>query len=470
MAGKTNPGRASSKRNPKLDAVFIQLGSQRPSDVFRGMEKVRQLLKEDPENRDVYGLLLDAVKEHRDLREQVRNLLYEMVEKGSRSAQEAISSLPSSIQDFLADADDAYYAAEYERAVQLYRQVLKLDPENERAKDHLAKAEIKRITGESVTGLPRAAEQYYRRARSFIAARDVVTAMNLLSAAIEAAKGKGMPYPEADEALSNMQDLLTAAELRQQAKLMLEKEQWHDALEEYDKALKLDPTNELLKKERYSLRGLLEAENYLRRSGLSLIFSSLSKWQNIVDTARVVMRPASVLINSVEGKLNRISLMRWVSIALVLFVVALPFFSNQLPIWFSSDPTITPIPTGVPLTHTSIASVTSTMAVIEALASSTPTTISATPTITLTASLTATMTQATLGTGYINKATASAWREPNSGLLQSFGLNQALVLLERREVFGSFWYRCSWETASGDVHEGWILATNITFNPPTPTP
>ena len=110
---------------------------------------MRQWLKEDPENRDVYGLLLDAVKEHRELREQVRDLLYEMVEKKSKSAKEAISSLPSSIQDFLADADDAYYAAEYERAVQVYGQVLKLDSEHERAKDHLAKAEIKRITGKS---------------------------------------------------------------------------------------------------------------------------------------------------------------------------------------------------------------------------------------------------------------------------------------------------------------------------------
>ena len=188
MADKNHPGKAPGRR--QLDAVLVQLGSQRPSDVWRGMDQVRQWLSDDPENREVYGVLLDAVKESRDLREQVRNLLAEMDRKGSRSAQEAMSKLPSGIQDFSADADDAYYAGEYERAIQLYRQVLKLDPENAHAKDHIAKAEIKRITGETASGLPRAAEQFYRRARSFIAAREVVTAMNLLSAAIEAARAR----------------------------------------------------------------------------------------------------------------------------------------------------------------------------------------------------------------------------------------------------------------------------------------
>ena len=470
MAGKTNPGRASGKRSPRLDSLLIQLGSQRPSDVFRGMEKIRQWLKEDPENRDVYGLLLDAVKEHRDLREQVRNLLYEMMQKGSKSAQEAISSLPSSIQDFLADADDAYYAAEYERAVQLYRQVLKLDPENERAKDHLAKAEIKRITGESLTGLPRVAEQYYRRARSFVAARDVVTAMNLLSAAIEAAKGKGMPYPEAEEALSNMQNLLTAEELRQHARLLIESEQWNDALEQYNKALNVDPTNDLLKKERDSLQGLLEAEIYLRGNGISKVFVPLTKWQNTVNTAKVVIKPANVLTNFVEKQLNRIKLMRG-GFAILLFILVVPLFSSGRELFLSV--TDTPMPTHLSSTFTILASPTA--RILESTATTTPTTLVTTPTVTLMATLTPTLTQETLGFGYIKKATASAWMEPNAGLITHLSLNQQLLLLEKKIVGGSDWYRCSWQI-NGDttVHEGWILADNITFNPatatPTPTP
>jgi hypothetical protein len=109
MSGKTNPGKTPNKRKSQLDAVLIQLSSQRPSDVWRGMEQARQWLKEDTEDKDVYGLLLDAVQKNRDLREQVRNLLTEMMQGGSQSAEKAILALPSSLTDFIADADDAYY-------------------------------------------------------------------------------------------------------------------------------------------------------------------------------------------------------------------------------------------------------------------------------------------------------------------------------------------------------------------------
>jgi hypothetical protein len=71
-----------------------------------------------------------------------------------------------------------------------------------------------------------------------------------------------------------------------------------------------------------------------------------------------------------------------------------------------------------------------------------------------------------LGIGYINKATASAWGEPNSKLVSRLGLNQTLTLLEKREVGGSVWYRCVWEK-DGIAQEGWILADNIDFDPPS---
>jgi hypothetical protein len=37
MSNKTNPGKTLSKRKAQLGAVLIQLSSQRPSDVWRGM-------------------------------------------------------------------------------------------------------------------------------------------------------------------------------------------------------------------------------------------------------------------------------------------------------------------------------------------------------------------------------------------------------------------------------------------------
>ncbi len=469
MPPKTNPGKASSKRNPELDAVLIQLGSQRPSNVWRGMEQIRQWLKEDSENREVYGLLLDAVKEHRELREQVRNLLYEMVQKGSKSAQEAVSSLPSGVQDFLADADDAYYAAEYDRAVQLYRQVLKLDPENERAKDHLAKAEIKRITGDSGTGLPRVAEQYYRRARSYIAARDVVTAMNLLSAAIETAQAKNMNYPDAEEALSNMNNLLAADDFRQKAQLALGREQWKEALDLYNKALTLDSTNDVMKKERDSLQSLLEANTHLRKGGASRIFTPLAQWQNAVDAAKVIMNPDNPLVSFVEKQLNQIRVIRGATVIIVFIGIALPLYLSGILGRFSPVPSLTdtPTPTISLPTNTSIApanTATETLALI----SPTSPAVAETPTVTPTETLTLTPTLASLGTGYVTKALASTWDNPNGKLIERLGLYQVVTVLERKEVAGSVWYKCSWDR-NGTIVEGWILGEYINFGiPPTP--
>jgi tetratricopeptide (TPR) repeat protein len=463
MASKNNPGKAPGKR--QLDAVLVQLGNQRPSDVWRGMDQVRQWLSDDSENRDVYGMLLDAVKESPDLREQVRNLLSEMEQKGSKSAREAMSKLPSGVQDFSADANDAYYAGEYERAIQLYRQVLKLDPDNAHAKDHIAKAEIKRRTGETASGLPRAAEQYYRRARSYIAAREVVTAMNLLSAAIEAARAKEMKYPEAEEALNNMNNLLLADDFKQKARQAVRIEQWKDAVELYSKALALDPTDEIVKKEAESLQNLLEAATLIQSGRSSKLFAPLGKWQSTVDAARLFINPKSRLVRSVEKQINQVRLLRFFSgVLLIIGIIALSYWG--IPKFFAPEPlsTITPAATTSVPTQTSAAPAATATQPMEITTSPS---ITETPTITPTDTPSPTNTQLNLGTGYINKASASAWGVPNSGLIDQLGFKQTLTLLERREVGGSTWYRCTWEK-DGVTREGWILGEYITFGPPPP--
>ena len=461
MVARSNPGKGPGKR--QLDAVFVQLRSQRPSDVWRGMDQVRRWLSEDSENRDVYGVLLDAVQESRELREQVRSLLYEMEQKGSKSAREALSNLPSGVQDFSVDANDAYYAGEYERAIQLYRQVLKLDPNNAHAKDHIAKAEIKRRTGETASGLPRPAEQYYRRARSYIAARDVVTAMNLLSAAIEAARAKKMKYPEAEEALNNMNNLLLADDYKQKARIALQNEQWKEALDDYGKALALDPTDEVVRKESDSLQNLLEAERLVQSGRISALFAPLGKWENTLSAARLFINPKSRLIKLVEKEINQIKLLRVFSgVLLFIGVIGLSYWG--IPKIFASEPLSTSTPTATisALTETPTAPAATPTQPIEITGSPS---ITETPTITPTETPSPTNTQLILGFGYINKATASAWQQPNSTLIERLGLYKVLTLLERIEVGGSVWYRCTWEK-DGTTIEGWILADNISFGPP----
>lgn len=462
----------STKRKSQLDAVFIQLSSQRPSDVWRGMEQARQWLKEDPEGKDVYGILLDAVQKNRELRERVRDLFFEMIQSGSQSAEKAILALPSSVQDFLADADDAYYAAEYDRAIQLYRQVLKLDPDSSRARDHIAKAEIKRITGESATGLPRAAEQYYRRARSYLAARDVVTAMNLLKAAIETAQAKGIKYSEAEETLSNMQNLIVADEFREKAKAALKDNKAKEALELYNKALALDSTNELMKKEFESLQKLLQSETTLRKQGILKIFTPTSRLQNAVENARLVMDSDNPLLTYVERQIGQIRLWKITGLVLLLIIVILPLYLNgNFSGLFTPAMTSTLPPTSIP---TTIVAVIPTFTEVQTIASAsvtdTPEIDTNTPPPAFTETFTPTPTETILGIGYINKQVASAWKEPNAGLLGTLTLNTPLTLLEERDVSGSRWYRCRWEV-NGVSQEGWILGSNITFgSPPTPRP
>lgn len=417
MSTHTNSG----KHKSELDAILIQLSSQMPSDVWRGKEQVRQWLKEDPEDRDVYALLVNAAQKNRNLRDDVRNIIVEMLQNGSKAAEQAILSLPSGIDGILADADDAYYAAEYDRAIQLYEQVLRLNPENPRAKEHLEKAKNNQASGETVSGLPRPAEQYYRRARSLIAARDYLAAVNLLEQAIEAAKAKGMSYPEAEEELQHMQNLLLAKEYLDKAKTALENKQRKEALDYYEKASNVDPSNKAIQR----------------------------------------------LINEQRGRLKNEAMITWAGIAVAILVVGVVLFSfvTQRP---PVTPTlIPPVVTQTPMTNLVTPATISNTDI--PLATSTPAqqitvevtvTNSITPTLTLT--LTPVPTESIVGVGFINKAVASTWKEPNSGLIERLTLNHPLTLLEKRIEGQDIWYKCRWES-NGVIQEGWILADYITF-------
>jgi tetratricopeptide (TPR) repeat protein len=473
MPMSSNPNTVKPHRRrhrPQLDAVLIQLSSQRPSNVWRGMEQARQWLKEDAEDSDVYGLLLDAVQKNRELREQVRNLLDEMMRNGSQSAEKAILALPSSLEDFLADADDAYYGADYERAITLYRQVLKLDPENARAKDHTAKAEIKRITGEPASGLPRVAEQYYRRARSYIAARDVVTAMNLLNAAIEAAQAKNIKYSDAEEALSNMNNLLLADDFRQKAKTALNENRWKDALESCEKALTLDPTNELTKKELESLQDLLKAETALKKRGIMKILMPINQLQNTVESARIIMNSDNPLLNFIEQQLARIRFYRIAGIVLLLVIIVFPIYIIQilkvpLSAVFTNTPTI---PYTMTITPKVISTNTAQQETETVVATSIEVMDTNTPQPTPTEALTSIPTETILGVGNINMGTVNIFEAPNGKVIERLTLNTPLkILKEYKDKSGLTWYRCRWDS-NGVSTEGWIIADYITIGTPRP--
>lgn len=468
----------------ELDAVSLLLRSEKPGDIWRGMEQVTRWLQENPESQKIYEMLLNIVQDNRALRVKIRSLLTQMKQRGSKSSESALNNLPSNVQEVLADADDSYYAADYEDAIQLYTQVLRLDPENIRAKDQLGKAEIKRREREEDTGLPRTAEQYYRQARSFIAARDVLTAIKLLNAAIEVAQAKGMPYPDAEEALSNMQNLIKADEFKEKANLALSEERWKDVLDLYNKALALDPTNIIIKKELECFQDLLRAEAELQKKGLLKIFAPLRQVQTALRSARGVINPDNSLLKYVQVQSDRVRLTRIVGMIVITTILAVLFlsFSSEIAEIFEFGDTAT---VTAPITTPIISSVpTNTFAPITF---ETPT-ITASPMAAFTATITDTPTvTATLGPtpvvvlGY-GRLLLNFFpvQEPNGRRIQQLidGKENDLILPRKQLVtvvdskfdVGGIWYKCIWKV-NGVAGEGWILDKYIEFvPPPTPTP
>lgn len=219
----------------RLAAIKIQLHSQLPIDVRHGIEQAAKLLQDDPENRDLYRLLFEAAKEVSSQRDEIKSLFERMAHNGSRQAEQVLDALGKTFitarpqtplskntekvgndneQTWLDDADDAYYAAEFDKSINLYRKVLQEDPGNKRAQQQLEKAELNRIAQRPDRKLPREAMQNYRRARSFIAARDINSAIGMLNAAIEEAQANGLHFQEAEELLGSQLNLQIASEYK----------------------------------------------------------------------------------------------------------------------------------------------------------------------------------------------------------------------------------------------------------------
>ena len=459
----TNPG--SDRRKKQIDAVLLQLSSQRPSEIRRGFEQVRQWLNEESEDRDVYSMLLDVVEKNHELRQQVRDLLIDITQKGSRMAAEAVNLLPSSVDDLLADADDAFYAAEYERSIQLYRQVLTRDPENSRAKSHLTEAMKETPTAsEKNPELPRDAIQYYRRARSYIAARDFSTAMKMLGAALESAQTRGMKYTEAEKLLQSVLDSSLAQEIKQKIYELAIKGQWKEAFNTCTDALLPDLTDEGIKHEFEAILKLLREELVLQKRGLLKVFAPLGKMQNAYKFAKEVLPPKDALLQFIGRQLSSFQTIRMTLVVALLAMGAI-YFRPWTYIPQTLPPTTTPIvapTTVVPPTGTEMLSVSETP-VPDLLPTETPT-LEPTATPTPTETITLTPTPSILGYG---KTTLFIFpMETPNGKRINHSLNPdiTVTILEQKNDLGGLWYRCKWEE-NGTPYEGWILAQFLQIVP-----
>ncbi len=540
----TNPSVGYERR---LAAIKIQLHSQLPIDVRHGIEQAAKLLQDDPSNRELYRLLFEVAKEIPSQRDEIKKLFEKMVHDGSKQAEEAlddlrkisISTRPKAKssddttqvsddrkQTLLDDADDAYYSAEFEKSITLYRRVLQQEPENRRAQQQLEKAELNRIAAQRPDRkLPREAMQNYRRARSFIAARDISSAIGMLNAAIEEAQANGLRFQEAEELLGSQLSLQIAAEYKEQANKLVQDEKWGDALEKYEQLLKLDQADDTSRLIYEKLEELTRSEAILvtladslddesnRKEKLGIIASSikagesiikltntnrfkvirakyglykaesdLHKWMaftalapqgrlvSILRAATNILSPEDPALKYIEGQLKRFKPVRIVFyISIILIIVFILFqllsgnFGNTPPVVsYTLSPTLTPsITLALPATKTPIPSKTVTP------------TIANTETIAPTSTVTNTPTAILLDNGYINVLLIHPQDQPNGRWIGELTRFQVVTILEQKVVSGDQWYFVQWEV-NGVTQEGWVLARFITIGSPpilkSPTP
>jgi len=454
-------------REVQFRSVFEHLSSNRASEVWRGIDQVRFWLNNNIEDREIYDLLLDIVQRNRNIREQVRSLLIEMKGKDSKLAEETLSRLPSNVQDLLADSDDAYYAGDYKQASELYRRVLRADPENTRAREQLAKSmqEVQAAV-ELNPNLPREAIQYYRQARSYIAARDYLAASKLLAAAIEATEARGNSFPDAEQLLSSVQNSLIADGFKKRANISLAKNQLRDALDLYNRAVALDPSDEITKREMDSIQELIKVENKLRNKGVLKIFTPLGKLQQTLDNARFTTIADNALLKSIEKQVSQIRLTRWGGVASILIIVLVfIIFRNEILENYAIVP-INTIETQTPV----LVIIVSTNTVAKTIVPVVTNTITATATISPTETISPTSTLAVLGIGYIKLTAITVRESPNGAPIETLSLYQVVTILEQIDIGGSTWYRCTWDS-NNNSDQGWILAEYIHLGiPPTLTP
>lgn len=293
-----------------------------------------------------------------------------------------------------------------------------------------------------ITGLPNEAVQCFRKARSYIAAKDYEYAVYWLELAVETAKKVWVIYSDAEQLLESvrdiMQDIMAAEEVKQKAKPFLENGNWKEALDLYNKAVEADPQNAVLKKELNGLQESLRIDSKLQNEG---IFSNLFRYNKtmLAQIGGVFVLLISILFALVlAGKLKS------------------PLISAEVA---TTTVTFLPSPT---LTEAMQSTLTPTIANIA----------SSTPTLTLTPTLTPTPTITPLAYGKLEAYFFKPYDEPNKNVLTDVAVerNQFLTILAEEVNGGVLWYKCEWEV-DGVAYQGWILADRIkTIPAPTAIP
>jgi len=243
-------------------------------------------------------------------------------------------------------ADDAYYAADYPKAIQLYRQILEQAPKNKNARTQLEKAELNLSLQTTIPEVPVAAIKLYKRSRSFITAGDLTQAKKLLKEAISTAQKAGTIFPLAQELLDNLSNASTADSFSQRAMEQLHLKEWSNAVLNLETATNLDQTNETITILLSHLQSLIKAQNLVSQlnSGIKDYkkrMETITEIQKIIDDTNKlpvlsplwqdVVRQFGEYDNRENQSNNIIKNLIWSSLGAILLIIGSLWLLYLLP-------------------------------------------------------------------------------------------------------------------------------------------
>lgn len=276
-----------------IEGARLLLMHNNPAERRRGLADLCRVVVEiAPEDEDAISLLADVMADENTygeaLSRQARAILREAAEKGSARARRILGSNQDALS-LIARAESAYYDGRYAEAGNLAIRALEIEPENARAavikEKAVARGEVPQEAAPTEGRIPRRAMQLYRRARSYVGAREYKRAAEMLERVLKIAEKAGMDFEAAENQLLDLQERIATQELREATLAALEEDEdiaaAHRKLENYlagneDKRLK-----ELLK-------ALRELEKAYRA------------WQTVPDDPATLEKVSAALQRAVE--------------------------------------------------------------------------------------------------------------------------------------------------------------------------
>ncbi len=248
------------------------------SDIDEAIDILADALDIDPDNRDIHALLRDTAARSQQHTAKVNGLLERFgldldltpppatapppppasdtpspQFTALEDTQNDLPPMPAE-GDILAEVSQAYYAGNYQRAVEAADRVLAQDPGNPQAQDYRQKAEENLVRGVVPDHrIPFDARVAYNRANSLVRAGNYDEAQTLYREARDLATRAGIPqWSDVEHALLDIQDLALAREMLNEGDRLLAGDDWEGALRKYEGALRVVP-NDPIAEERLEL-------------------------------------------------------------------------------------------------------------------------------------------------------------------------------------------------------------------------